>query len=174
MKVTALVVATLVLSAPPLTRQVPNRVRDACASLRAGVTVPVRCPRLVPAGPLNTDIGIQKFTIRRKLYLLDVRTVVSGRELHWIVGGGEPRMVQDWVIDGAENERPGKAVLVGKTQVGQRVVRIYRFPKPPKGGPNGGHVGAFVRVAGGEYFATTHGWEHENTAVAILTAMLPK
>jgi hypothetical protein len=173
-KAAALLVAALVLGAPPLTRQVPKQVRDACTSLRSETTVPVRCPPLVPAGPLDPDIGVQTFTIRRTLYLIDVRTLVSDREFHWIVGGGTQRMVQRLVIDGAENERPGRAVLIAKTRLGERIVRIYRFPKPPKGGPNGGHVGAFVHAWKSEYFATIHGWEHQTTAVAILTAMLPK
>jgi hypothetical protein len=168
------VIAALVAAlALPLTAHVPARIDRLCASIPPHATVPVHCPRLVPALPLEPYFfAVQGGAwLSGRLYEVDVRMrLPDGTELHWNAGGGEPRAVQAEIIDGRHNEVPGRAARIGSRRIGGRLVRLYRFPVG--GGPSGGHDGAFVHVGRTVYWVSVHGSRYDQTALAMLSAML--
>ncbi len=55
--------------------------------------------------------------------------------------------------------------------VGGREVRLYRYPLPPAGGLNSGHVAAFVSCRGTTIVASMHGYANAYAAGAIAAAL---
>lgn len=158
-----------------LTRDVPAQVRDACAEARRLATVRVVCPRLVPDVPLTRIEGLWGSMVSGPGLVYELSFVNAGgffgRPLkgveHWITGGGVAEAVQKEVLTDFANEVKGNPKLVRSLEVRGRLVRVYRFPHYPAGGPNGDHVAAVVRVGDELVFASLHGERYVEAAVAM-------
>lgn len=160
------------VSTLPLTDRIGTRVRTTCASARRLARVTVVCPNLVPSAPLLNDRdAAQAMVSSRSDYELSFTAERNGRLLHWIVGGGKNSDVRRFVLGDETNEVKGLPTLIDTRAVHDRRVAVYRFPPHPAGGPNGGHIGAFVGVRGQLIFATVHGYSHEDAAIAMVVAM---
>jgi hypothetical protein len=109
----------------------------------------------------------------RRFYMLDYNTAAgfSGRPMegviHWLVGGGEARIVRRWLLTDVVNDFKGNPQLVRRLTVGGRHVLVYRFPPYPAGGVNGSHWAAVVRVGNELVFASVHGRRFVDAAVAM-------
>ena len=104
-------------------------------------------------------------------YMVTVTAKGKGRLVHWIAGGGTASDVRRSVLGDEVNEVKGLPKLIDTRAVHGRRVELYRFPPYPAGGPNGGHVGAFVTVGRQVVFATVHGYRHADVATAIAVEM---
>jgi hypothetical protein len=144
-----------------LTYSVPAQVREACAEARRLASVRVICPRLIPDVPLTKLDGLWGsivFDAEPRFYMLSFNNGgLPGGKRHWLVGGGRPRFVAEWVLTDRANEVRGNPELIQAESVNGRRVEIYRFPPFPAGGPNGGHWAAFVNVRNEYVFASLHG-----------------
>lgn len=158
-----------------LTREVPGQVREACAEARRLAKVRVVCPRLVPDVPLTRIEGLWGSMVSGPGLVYELSFVNAGgffdRPLkgveHWITGGGVAEVVQKEVLTDFVNEVKGNPKLMRSLAVRGRLVRVYRFPRYPAGGPNGDHVAAVVRVGDELVFASLHGERYVNAAVAM-------
>lgn len=164
------------LRALGLTRRIPRQVRQACAEARRLAKTPVVCPRLIPDIPLTRIEGLWGsivFDAEPRLYMLNFNNAggffnrpLRGVE-HWIAGGGAADAVEKWILTDVGNEAKGDPELVRTETLRGRRVRIYRFPPYPAGGPNGSHVGAFVRVDSRLVFASLHGSRYAEAAAQM-------
>jgi hypothetical protein len=84
-----------------LTSEVPELVLAVCARASNRVTVPVRCPELIPDVPLfSPGTGLHGvISFEPDYYMLTFNDGdPPGPARHWIVGGGLVRAVQKWVL----------------------------------------------------------------------------
>jgi hypothetical protein len=170
-----------------LTRLIPEQVGEACAEARQFATVPVLCPELIPDIPITHmrgSYGAATFANEPRVYMLtfdkdfflkptncreaSARGNCPGVK-HWIVGAGDAAVVEKWILTDFVNEVKGDANLVRSMQTDGRTVLVYRFPEYPRGGINGSHVAAFVRVDDQLVFASLHGmrWIHSAVEMAL-------
>jgi hypothetical protein len=156
-----------------LTREIPARVRSACAEARRAATVRVLCPSLVPDAPLSMIAGLGGaivFLDERRFYELDFWSA-GGRPRrrveHWITGGGQAGVVEKWALTDVANEVKGNPTLARRLVLAGRQVRVYRYPHYPAGGHHGSHWAAFVRVGDELLFASLHGKRYVGAAVAM-------
>lgn len=158
-----------------LTRDVPDQVREACAEARRPAKVRVTCPRLIPDIPLTRIEGLWGSMVSGPGLVYELSFVNAGgffgRPLkgveHWITGGGVAAAVQKDVFTDFANEVKGNPKLVRSFAVRGRLVRVYRFPHYPAGGPNGDHVAAVIRVGDELVFASLHGQRYVEATVAM-------
>ncbi|MDQ3870563.1 MAG: hypothetical protein M3301_02970 [Chloroflexota bacterium] len=104
-------------------------------------------------------------------YMLSFNAQRKERLLHWIVGSGRRADVRRFVLGDELNEVKGVPKLILKRVVHDYTIEVYRYPPFPAGGPNGGHVAAFVTVAGQVLFASVHGYSHADAAIAMAVDM---
>jgi hypothetical protein len=155
-----------------LTRRIPARVRVVCAATaKEKPTVPVVCPRLVPAGRVSPDSELSSPIVDFQDRAFWVMTFNNGGLdglVHWIVGAGRTASVADQVLSDRHNETKGLPTLVRRQRLEGRDVAIYRYPREGGGGGyDSGHVGAFVTCGALTVFATIHGLRHADAATAI-------
>jgi hypothetical protein len=168
-----------------LTRHVPDQVRLACEQARQFARVPVICPRLVPDVPITKmrgSWGAVDFWNEPRGYELNFdkdffhpsrncgEPAAQGNcpgVRHWIVGGGNARVVRKWVLTDHANEVPGDPKLVRTVRIRGHTVLVYRFPKFPAGGMNGSHWAAFCTVGNYTVFASLHGRTYVEAAIQM-------
>lgn len=176
--------ATTVRSVPVTTRRSPE-LQAACAGAARKAFVPVRCPTVRPAGrtgasvllPRRTtlrgpdapgDAGKYRYRTSRHLYVLEIHSSALEGVGHWIVGAGRPPDVRREALRVMTGQLPPATT---QQLLGRRVA-VQTFPPHPEGGINGGHVVATANQDGLLLFASVHGRQHEDLAVALLVSML--
>jgi hypothetical protein len=166
--------ATEELGTPGLTRDVPRRVGRICDRTRRLVSIRVICPDLIPAVPLSAASGGSgPLPLGDDAYMLSFTTAegeddrpLTGAVDHWITGGGKTETVRTWLLTDAFNESPGSPTLVRTLTAKGRRVLVYRYPTRA-GGPNMGHWAAFVELKEEMVFASLHGRQYVEAAVAM-------
>lgn len=132
------------------------------------------CPSLVPKTKVVADANLSTAYVwpDRQLRILTFNNGdIDGEHLHWLVGRGTVAAVQRAFVSDRENEVKGRPRLLGRRTVNSREVRLYRFPVPPAGGLNGGHVAAFVSCGTTTIVASIHGYANAHAAGAVAAAL---
>jgi hypothetical protein len=158
-----------------LSTDIPQRVRSTCARARQQVGIAVVCPPVVPTGGVISDPNLYGAETRGSagdFYLLTFNNGENGGYIHWIVGAGWGRTVENNLFDPRQWDVPGDIRPLGKRRLGAWTVSFYRFPSHPSGGPLGGHDVAVAKVGNTTYFATVHGHSHRDADAAMLLAIL--
>jgi hypothetical protein len=166
-------------------RQVPRTVLRSCQRARVKATVPVRCPRLAPAGRITGEVllprrsrpggpgaagdaGVLRYRSSRAIYVL---TFISSAlsDHHWMVAGGRTAEVTTQFL------RPGPGAALPPSQTVRhagRTLGVTRYPPYPAGGINGGHIVVSVTEGAMTYVASVHGHAHQDLAIGLLSSML--
>jgi hypothetical protein len=128
---------------------------------------------LVPDVPLVAERGLSGPYLfpSRSVYILSFNNGDIEGTVHWIVGGGDIGSLRKWVLEGSGNAYPGRARLLETRDIGDHLVKVYRFPPYPGGGANGGHVAALVPVGGQVVFASIHGTRWTDAVIAMALAL---
>jgi hypothetical protein len=157
-----------------LTNSVSPPVRAACAEAARATRIRVVCPSLVPADGVTSEsdlYGPQVLT--PDVYTLSFNNGQVPGHIHWEAGAGTLAGIataefdeRDW--DAPEPKQP--TVLIGGDRCGPYLIRIYRFPD--NDGQLEGHDVALAIVGGITYFASIHGYNHDDADVAMLLAIL--
>ena len=157
-----------------LTRDVPARVRAACADAARATPIRVVCPPLVPADGVTGEsdlYGPQVLT--RDVYTLSFNNGQVPGHIHWEVGAGTLAGVASAEFDERGWDAPAPKrppALIGGERCGAELIRIYRFPQSD--GQLEGHDVALATAGGITYFASIHGHDHDDADVAMLVAIL--
>lgn len=159
-----------------LTNSVPPLVRSVCDdATKTEVTVTVVCPPLVPRTRLSTHpglTGVIVFFPDERLYLLTFNNgEVGPGYLHWMVGKGDRTSVEENLLRDDTNVVKGLPHLVSEATVEGRTLRLFEYPPHPAGGPNGGHVAAFVDCGSETVMASVHGTENAGAAQEMALAL---
>jgi hypothetical protein len=105
-------------------------------------------------------------------YFLTFNNGENVGHIHWIVGGGRGESVQSNLFDAHTWDVPGQVRRLGDRRYGPWAITFYRFPPHPSGGPLGGHDFALAKFGATTYFASVHGWDHDDADAAMLIAIL--
>ncbi len=157
-----------------LTDRVPPRVRVACAEAARATRIRVVCPPLVPADGVTDEhdlSGLQVLTT--DVYTLSFNNGQVPGHIHWEAGAGTLAGIATAEFDERDWDAPAPKhapVLTGGERCGADLIRIYRFPQSD--GQLEGHDVALATAGGITYFASIHGYNHDDADVAMLLAIL--
>jgi len=157
-----------------LTDRVPRPVRAACAEAARATRIRVVCPPLVPADGVTDErdlYGPQVLTA--DVYTLSFNNGRVPGHIHWEVGAGTLAGIATAEFDERDWDAPAPKhapVLTGGARCGAYVIRTYRFPQSD--GQLEGHDVALATTGGITYFASIHGYDHDDADVAMLVAIL--
>lgn len=169
----------------PVTSRRSHGVQAACSDATRKAIVPVRCPAVLPGGRMNAsvllprrstlrgpyasgDAGRYRYRDSRHLYVIEMQSSALDDVGHLLVGGGRPADVYREALHATSDRLPPATEL----QPFDRRVSVRRFPRYPEGGINGGHVVATATRRELLLFASVHGYQHQDLAVALLVSML--
>lgn len=172
-----------VVRSAAMTRAIPARLRRVCASAARKGTVPVRCPRLIPAGASSSSVlaprrsvvrsgargddGRRRFRGPRDHYVIEAHAgALRPQPGHWLTASGAARSLEARALRSAAPPR------VRRVRVAGRAVELRRYASYPDGGVNGGHVVALAREDDRLTYVSVHGHGHEDVAVAMLVDLL--
>jgi hypothetical protein len=158
-----------------LTNNVPMAVRATCAAAARVTRIPVVCPPLVPADGVTGDhdlYGVQ--IIGPDVYTMSFNDGQVPGYIHWEIGAGTLQGVataefdeRDW--DAPASKRPARLIGARRCSGGVPVM-VYRFPQSD--GQLEGHDVALATVGRLTYFASIHGYTHDDADVTMLLAIL--
>ncbi len=158
-----------------LTYDVSPRVRTACAQAAPATRIRVVCPPLVPAdgvggGPAD---GYGPQVLTKDAYTMSFNNGQVPGHIHWEVGAGTLAGIataefdeRDW--DAPAPKQPPR--VIGGERCAGYLIAIYRFPE--NDGQLEGHDVALATTSGITYFASVHGYTHDDADVAMLLAIL--
>ena len=167
-----------------LAPRLPSAVRRECEQLRRwspplrvtlyGPTAAIPTPRL--PGGLAAQVN-QPFTESRgEVYYLSFSNGFDGNDpegaLHWAVGAGT-RKAFTRLLAGIGDETPGKAKPL-RSHVIDGVRVHHALFEAPRGGPDSGHVIAYIRDGDQVLLSSVHGREHLDAADALVLSMAPE
>jgi hypothetical protein len=160
----------------PLTSNIPQVVRAACIEARRRVTAPLQfvCPPSVPDVPYVNNPNLHQPMVYQRptmLYMLTFNNGQNGPSLHWIVGAGSATAIKRFVLDDRHNEARGRPHFVMTVVRAGFREQVYKFPPFPAGGPNGGHIAAFVALRCQTVFASVHGTGNAMLAERLAVVM---
>ncbi len=157
-----------------LTDHVSRRVRAICAEAARGTGIHVVCPPIVPAdGVTDYPAMAGPQDLGRNVYTMSFNNGQVPGHVHWEIGAGTLEDVSltefdtsDWAASGPV--RPAR--LVGARRCAGFLILIYRFPESD--GQLEGHDAALATAGRITYFASVHGYRHDDADVAMLLAIL--
>jgi hypothetical protein len=157
-----------------LTIRVSPAVTATCAQVARATRVRVVCPPVVPSdgvtgerdlyGPQVTDADV---------YTMSFNNGQVPGHIHWEAGAGTLEGVATAEFDERNWDAPSPkraAVLIGGERCAGYLIAIYRFPLYD--GQLEGHDVALATVGRVTYFASVHGYAHDDADVAMLLAIL--
>ena len=149
----------------------PRTVLTSCGEAAQATPIWVVCPPVVPAGGVTRPHGPQ--VTGPDVYTMSFNNGQVPGHIHWEVGAGTLAGVataefdeRDW--DAPAPKQPPR--LIGGDRCAGYLVRIYRFPE--NDGQLEGHDVALATSKGITYFASVHGYGHDDADVAMLLAIL--
>lgn len=153
-----------------LTADVPAPVLVTCGEAAQGTRIRVVCPSLVPAGGV-VDHGPE--VTARDVYTMSFNNGQVPGHIHWEVGAGTLEGVATAEFDERDWDAPAPkqpARLIGARRCAGLLVMLYRFPQSD--GQLEGHDVALATVGPITYFASIHGYSHDDADVDMLLAIL--
>ena len=153
-----------------LTTDVPAPVLTTCGEAAQDSRIRIVCPPVVPAYGV-TDHGPQ--VTGPDVYTMSFNNGQVPGHIHWEVGAGTLAGIATAEFDERDWDAPAPKQppqLIGGDRCAGYLMRIYRFPE--NDGQLEGHDVALATAAGITYFASVHGYGHDDADVAMLLAIL--
>jgi hypothetical protein len=157
-----------------LTTRVSPAVTATCAQVARATRIRVVCPPVVPSdgvtgehdlyGPQVTDPDV---------YTMSFNNGQVPGHIHWEAGAGSLEGIATAEFDERDWDAPSPkqpAHLIGAERCAGFLLMLYRFPQFD--GQLEGHDVALATVGGTTYFASVHGYAHDDADVAMLLAIL--
>jgi hypothetical protein len=157
-----------------LSTHVSQRVIATCAEAAAATRIRVVCPPVVPADGVTGDHTLYGPQVTDPdVYTMSFNNGQVPGHIHWEVGAGSLEGIATAEFDESDWDAPSPkrpAVLIGGERCGGYLIAIYRFPLYD--GQLEGHDVALATVGRVTYFASVHGYTHDDADVAMLLAIL--
>jgi hypothetical protein len=156
-----------------VTREPPPQLRRVCRRVAERLT-DLPCPSLVPKTGVTADPNLSTLFVwpDGDLRMLTVNNgELDAAHVHWLVARGTTAAVERAFLSDEENEVKGVPRFVGDRLVRGREVRVYRYPSPPAGGFNGGHIAAVVPCGPTTIVASVHGYRNLYAAAAVAAGL---
>jgi hypothetical protein len=158
-----------------LTTEVSPAVTATCAQAARATRIRVVCPPVVPAdgvgGGPDDESGPQ--VTGPDVYTMSFNNGQVPGHIHWEAGAGSLEGIATAEFDESDWDAPSPkrpAFLIGGERCAGYLIAIYRFPLYD--GQLEGHDVALASTGGVTYFASVHGYTHDDADVAMLLAIL--
>lgn len=165
------VAATHTLS---LTTHVSPAVTGTCAEAARGTRIRVVCPPVVPTDGVTGEHDLYGVQVTGPdVYTMSFNNGQVPGHIHWEAGAGSLEGIASAEFDERNWDAPTPkqpARLIGGERCAGFLVMLYRFPQFD--GQLEGHDVALATEGQITYFASVHGYAHDDADVAMLLAIL--